>query len=362
MSYPFAELEQYSATLASYGYTSMTPPQLLAVDTLVPLSTLMPMAKAAFEGNADAVSKMVHLNELVLAHTLLTERQISIPMAFLSNKRKSDPPRFKALFTSLSIGNAEALAKVNEWAGPGAAPAQRFATPVHTAQAPVHPTSVEPPSDYANPEPDYSPEPVNYGRQDEGYRPDSAPRHAQEAQRQPSNVTPFPQREERTYDSVNVYGMKTALQFDHCPTPDRKSTTINISLAKATGDKCLNGINWSQKITIMLTPKEVALIASVMFGQLQTVRFAGHGANNEKWIEVAENTDPQYQGGIKVTMAMKSDIRNCTITYNDILDVMAIFNRALISQNPGATPISVGQLTQRASSLYTKALAAKAAR
>jgi hypothetical protein len=59
---------------------------------------------------------------------------------------------------------------------------------------------------------------------------------------------------------------------------------------------------------------------------------------------------------------LKRDIRNCTITYNDILDVMAIFNRALISQNPGATPISVAQLTQRASSLYTKALAAKAAR
>lgn len=369
MSYPFAELEKITAQLAAWGFHPLTPSQLLAIDTLVPLATFTAMARAASEGDDVAVAKLVHATALAMAHSVLAEKQIKIPMAYLSEKRKLNPPGFKDLFTKLSIGSPEALDKVTQWAeasGSPPPPQQRFATPVQNqAEAPVHPTHVEPPTEFASQDNGYRPEPParHYEQHEQRQASPYVDEERRPAAQQPSNVTQFPQRnEERTYDNVTVYGLKTALQFDHSPTRDRTSTTINISLGKAKGDKCLGGVNWAEKIMIMLTPKEVALIASVMLGQLQTVRFAGHGSNNEKWIEVAESTDPLYQGSIKVTMAMGKDIRNCSITFNDIIDVISIFNRALLSQHPGSAPITVGQMTLRASNLYLKALAAKEAK
>lgn len=371
MSVQLSDLNKFAADLKASGFPQVNSEHLLLLINDIPFERLTMMHAAADAGDPRAKEKLENYISFARAHTMLQTRyHLNIPLQKIAALFNDDPDHYRKIMNDLAAGVTTGIESLRPLAI-NKTPEQRYATPVSVAstdeRAPIHATKVPPPSNVPAPAaqakaaPTPAPAPAPQANQVPFEDMDFSETHPSQTFDKPTNVANFPnrQKEERNFDNVHVYGGKTALAFDHSPTPDRKSTTINISLAKAKGERCTGGVDWSSKIMIMLTSKEVALIAAVVMGQMQSVRFAGHGSNNEKWIEVTESQDPGYLGTIKVTMAQGKDIRNCSITFNDILEVLAIFNRAMISQHVGATAMTVPQMTQRVSTLYQKAMSNK---
>lgn len=178
------------------------------------------------------------------------------------------------------------------------------------------------------------------------------PEPSSDFDREPVSESPAPDpsgTEKRRYDNHTVYGRDqkgyTGLTFDRSPSKwDREVTTINLSLARArTQDLRKDGCDWDRAIVVMLTPHEVERLLAVLLRKTPTARFAGHGPDNKKWVEISESTD-NWAGTFRVTLAHGSDMRSCTITHTDIGRVIAILNRCLADQMPGATPLSISQI------------------
>jgi hypothetical protein len=167
--------------------------------------------------------------------------------------------------------------------------------------------------------------------------------------------------EESKYDQKACFGRDTAIQFERCVNNQNTNYTVNIAIAKATGQSTRGGMNWDGKITLMCVPKEVQLITAVLRGFLPKVRFAGHGANNEKWIEVQETAD-QYAGAIRFTIAQGKEIRNVNVGPDDVGEVLAMFYRTCKDQLKEKDGYLVDQAIRRAADLHIKSQAAKEAR
>jgi hypothetical protein len=178
----------------------------------------------------------------------------------------------------------------------------------------------------------------------------------------------------RRFDQVTYYGRDgkgaTALTIDHGPRKrgEDETPTINLSLARAVGQRTQDGVDWDNKITIRCEDHEVAQILAVLLGELPKARFAGHGRMNEKWLEVSE-TDGDYAGSVRVTIAQKrkeqgrdvDDIRSCSIPGGDVLQAIAIFNRCITSAE-GLGPVSLDRAVARVGDLAHKSNVAKANR
>ena len=167
--------------------------------------------------------------------------------------------------------------------------------------------------------------------------------------------------EESRYDQKACFGKDTAIQFERCVNNQNTNYTINIAIAKATGQSTRGGMNWDGKITLMCVPKEVQLITAVLRGFIPKARFAGHGANNEKWIEV-EETSEQYAGAVRFTIAQGKEIRKVNVGPDDIGEVLAMFYRTCKDQLKEKDGYLVDQAIRRAADLHTKSQAAKESR
>lgn len=160
---------------------------------------------------------------------------------------------------------------------------------------------------------------------------------------------------DKKYDQVGVFGRDrvgaTALQFDCSPAKwDPSITTINISLARARGKRTQDGVDWANKITLMLTDGEVPVLHGALLGYVSGCRFAGHGSGNNKWMSVSESTG-DYAGSIMVTVAEGADQRACSIGPADLAQVIAIVDRAFVSQTQAApTPAHV--ISKRVAVMY----------
>ena len=167
--------------------------------------------------------------------------------------------------------------------------------------------------------------------------------------------------EESKYNHKACFGRDTAIQFERCVNNQNTNYTVNIAIAKATGNSTRGGINWDGKITLMCVPKEVQLITAVLRGFISKVRFAGHGANNEKWIEVQETAD-QYAGAIRFTIAQGQERRSVNVGPDDVGEVLAMFYRTAKDQLKERDGYLVDQAIRRAADLHTKSQAAKESR
>lgn len=191
--------------------------------------------------------------------------------------------------------------------------------------------------------------------------------HTDDDWRQPAQDTPRTPAL-RTYDQVQVYGGKTAIQFSRSPAKGRTTTTINIKGAPARdGQRTTNGVDWHNGIEIMLAPHEVQMTLAVMLGYLPKYRAAGHGDSNNKWFQVEETTG-DYQGFVRLAVCKKDD-RAQNVSYpvnisaNDVADVAAILARAACDQlQMRENDAALFALVRRTADLYAKADAARAAK
>lgn len=160
------------------------------------------------------------------------------------------------------------------------------------------------------------------------------------------------------YDQKAAYGRDTAIQFERCVNNQGNNYTVNIAIAKATGGSTRGGVNWNDKIIMMLTPKEVQLILAVLRGFVPKVRFAGHGQGNDKWMEV-EETSEQYAGAIRFTIARGKETRRVNVGPDDVGEVMSLFFRAAQDQLKQQDGYLVDLAIRRAADLHMKQQANK---
>ena len=177
-------------------------------------------------------------------------------------------------------------------------------------------------------------------------------RQADGAERAPRTPT------KSNYDQKACYGRDTALQFERCVNKEGDNYTVNLAIAKATGSSSRGGMNWNDKIIMMLTPKEVQLILAVLRGFVPSVRFAGHGQGNDKWIEVKE-TEDQYAGAIRFTIARGDDRRSVNVGPDDVGEVMSLFFRTAKDQLKQDDGLLLDLAIRRTADLYQKQQANK---
>lgn len=169
--------------------------------------------------------------------------------------------------------------------------------------------------------------------------------------------------QQRQYDQHSCYGKDVAATFERTPNLRRTSNTVNIKVAKAkfAGKTCKEGVDWQNAITVMLEPHEVQLVYAVLMGIGPKCRFAGHGRDNSKWFEFSE-TEGEYAGSVRLTMAHGSDRRSINISFTDIKEVCEIFSRTLQDQAKGQSPVFQLAEVRRVYDLYAKKEAVKEAR
>ena len=159
--------------------------------------------------------------------------------------------------------------------------------------------------------------------------------------------------QDREYDQHSCYGKDIAVTFECSWNRERTAKTVNIKAAKAKGASCKQGVDWKNGIMICLEPHEVQTLLAVMAGFGETARFAGHGHDNLKWVELSENTG-KFAGALRLTIAHGQDRRSVNIGATDIGEVMALFDRAARSQLKSVSEAFFPILLRRVYDLYLK--------
>lgn len=252
-----------------------------------------------------------------------------------------------------------------------AVPSQPIRTPAGSGRAPIHPTPIAPPSRTVAVERSARAEPsqsssrtVNATASAQSAtaltepspsRPTSQPDnvhqlHAPPVEQRFSNYADdsdtgdqsaprdVATRDQRQYDQVVVFGRDrngaTALQFDCSPAPAEKGgyLTINLSIARAKGSRTQDGVDWSRKVCVMLSPDECVLCLNVLLGVNREFRGAGHGPTNKKWFQMAES-EGDYAGSIFVSLSDGGDQRGCSIMPGALFRTICIFQRAVLDQS-----------------------------
>jgi hypothetical protein len=87
----------------------------------------------------------------------------------------------------------------------------------------------------------------------------------------------------RDQPSFHVYGGKAALTIEAGQTPKSAEATVFVDIAPARAQK---SYAWDRKIRWMFTPAELYAALAVVVGCLKQVRFANHGEDAKKWMEI----------------------------------------------------------------------------
>lgn len=101
----------------------------------------------------------------------------------------------------------------------------------------------------------------------------------------PAQQTEPARGQKRDWYSVHVYGGKAALCFEEDTT---RRGVPTIALDAATGSN--REYNWSDKVRVQLTVRELPHLAAVLAGYSSGCKYFGHGEGNDKGFEI------QHQG------------------------------------------------------------------
>lgn len=375
-------------------------------DELVAFAGFRQIADAVHRARAGdnlAIAQIVQwANVSLIASTLVLHKFDGVNLARVHAIAKTTPiDRIRQILTDAKAGDAPAIAIIEKWlldpmAQPAQAPSssetplrsvpvQRVSSAAGPVRTPTHPTAVPPPeptrddprtlSAESRPsrpsqsqQHDVSVPASRNGVRDMAHREQDNDWH-DDAERAPAHETRTPAVRDREWDQWVVYGRDrtgaTALQFDCSPNPDNKFLTINISIARAKGARTQDGVDWSKKICLMLSPAECVLMLNVLMGYNRTFRGAGHGPGNKIWFEATES-EGDYAGGIFVTVAHGADSRGCSIPPGDLMAVICIFQRAVLDQHKASAskiePLPIERILRRVAQMHDLSLQSAEAR
>lgn len=139
-------------------------------------------------------------------------------------------------------------------------------------------------------------------------------RAAPDQQRQEGDVSP------RQYLQAKAHGGRAALTFDATTNRHNEPT---VCIEAAVGSNKV--YDWKNKLRFQLTRNEFELMTSLLYHDLEGVRFSNH---DDKWLSADWQTG-QYAGTIKFTLgkgkAQEFQPRTCQVDENSIGEVLDVF-------------------------------------
>ncbi len=126
--------------------------------------------------------------------------------------------------------------------------------------------------------------------------------------------------------SVHVYGGKAALSFEADKTRDG-THTVALDAAVSVGER---KYDWTNKIRLQLTSRELPVVAAVMLGLVPKCEFKNHGPNNDKGFSMECQIDKVF---VKV-FAKDQALRAVPVDAADAWRVGTVLLRQLRRQCP----------------------------
>ena len=115
-----------------------------------------------------------------------------------------------------------------------------------------------------------------------------------EEERQVGGDSPRGGKDDRDYYSVHIYGGKAALCFQADTTRSGREGETNTVRLEAAPSKGPRTYNWSEKIAVQFTVKELPLVLAVFMGWMPSVTFKAHGPQQDKGFSM------EHQAGGKM--------------------------------------------------------------
>ena len=102
---------------------------------------------------------------------------------------------------------------------------------------------------------------------------------------------------------------------------------ITIESARALGN---GGYDWSQKLTVQLTPEEMPEALAVLMNLQASVRFGQHGPARDKWVELR-----RQDGGMVLITAQGSAVYAVPVKAGQLYYLLGLFAQAMAQGLPG---------------------------
>lgn len=137
----------------------------------------------------------------------------------------------------------------------------------------------------------------------------------------------------REFHSVHVYGGKAALCFSADVTRGGEHT-VRVEGAPSKGQR---QYDWSQKVSLQFTGKELPKVLCVLMGWLDSVEFSAHGQANDKAISMAN----QAGGKVFINLRQGKTARAVPVTAEDVFGIADLVIKQTLKGSPHLTSDSV---------------------
>ena len=159
------------------------------------------------------------------------------------------------------------------------------------------------------------------------------------------------ERQGRERLSHHVYGKEASLCFEPATIVDSVPgqvtppfNTLMVEIAPAIGD---GRYDWSKKIAMRLTRRELPLFYAVCMGWLPEIEFANHGTANDKTLAIKDQKTKLF---LRIRQAKRA--MGVPIPAEEVFYVAGMALRALQSNMHGLDTQAIAMLAKRAASMH----------
>lgn len=137
------------------------------------------------------------------------------------------------------------------------------------------------------------------------------------------------------YENVHIYGKGSALCFSADRTRAQNLHTVRIEGASSNGPR---DFNWSQKVGLQFTIKELPFVLALIMGWLPKVQFTAHGPNNDKGVSLELQDGPKIF--VKVWQKDRG-MRSVPIPQSEIFQIADLLIKQMLRNSPHLTSDSL---------------------
>jgi len=131
--------------------------------------------------------------------------------------------------------------------------------------------------------------------------------------------------------NIHVYGQKAALCWE-ADTTKGDAATVALDAALSTAPRAYD---WSKKIRLQLTIRELPVVAAVLLGQVERCEFKNHGAEKNKGFTLENQTPPNGKGKVFVRVFAANEMpRAVPMEAVDVFRVSLLVLEQLHAQAP----------------------------
>jgi hypothetical protein len=158
-------------------------------------------------------------------------------------------------------------------------------------------------------------------------------------------------KDERDFYSVHIYGGKAALCFQADTTRSGREGETNTVRLEAAPSRGPRTYNWSEKIAVQFTVKELPMVLAVFMGWMPSVTFKAHGPQQDKGFSMEHQ-----QGGKMFVKVWQAKTAMAVPLYaQDMYAVVALLLRQMSKNQAFMDVEGVLAVVRQLSSVYQEA-------